>query len=180
MKKRNQFCQQKDVLERMNYLHQASHLIASKNRVAASYFGNNMIACGKKAVLRMEPDLKRITCKCCHGPLIPGETARVRLVSKPIKGVKWTCLTCMNAKMYPTRKGYKLWLEQPESVVETLDFTPKSKSESSQNPGGTRRRVKEQTESHPKDPANLIRFKNTDPSASGESQSVPSKSTSQN
>ncbi|KAL0105591.1 hypothetical protein PUN28_015823 [Cardiocondyla obscurior] len=107
----------------MNYLYQASHFIASKNRVAASYFGNNMVACAKKAVIRMEPNLKRTICKSCQSPLIPGETARVRLVSKPIKGIKWTCLTCMNTKRYPTKKGCKLWLDQSESLVETLDFT---------------------------------------------------------
>lgn len=32
---------------------QASQLMALKNRVAASYFGNNMVTCAKKAVLRM-------------------------------------------------------------------------------------------------------------------------------
>ncbi|XP_071564650.1 uncharacterized protein Rpp21 [Temnothorax nylanderi] len=151
MRNKNQFCQHKDVFERMNYLYQASHLMALKNRVAASYFGNNMVACAKKAVLRMEPNLKRTICKCCQSPLIPGETARVRLVSKPVKSIKWTCLTCMNTKRYPTKKGYKIWLDQPESVVEMLDFTPKSKNKNKQKPGSgdTPEKVKEQTKNHP-------------------------------
>jgi hypothetical protein len=38
---------------KMNILLQASHLMALKNRVAASYYGNNMLGCAKKAVLRM-------------------------------------------------------------------------------------------------------------------------------
>jgi len=103
-----------------------------------------------------EPNLKRTVCKCCQSPLIPGETARVRLVSKPIKGIKWTCLTCMNAKRYPTKKGHKLWLDQPESVVQTLDFTPKSKNKNFQKPDSESNleKVKEQTESHPTDPTN--------------------------
>lgn len=73
-------CQGKDIFERMNYLYQviifldsflystivitninrlkqisiqASHLMALKNRVAASYYGNTMIGCAKKSVLRM-------------------------------------------------------------------------------------------------------------------------------
>lgn len=92
-----------------------------------------------------EPNLKRTICKCCQGPLIPGETARVRLVSKPIKSIKWTCLTCMNSKRYPTKKGYKIWLDEPESIVETLDFTP---NKNVQKPGSTdtSEKVKEQTE----------------------------------
>jgi len=70
--------------------------------------------------------LKRTICKHCHTPLIPGETARVRLMSKPIKGIRWTCLTCMNTRRFPTKEGYKLWLDQPEAVVEILDYTSQS------------------------------------------------------
>ncbi|KAL2737838.1 ribonuclease P protein subunit p21 [Vespula squamosa] len=128
MEKETKVCQGKDVFERMNYLYQASHLIASKSRVAASYYGNTMMGCARKAVLRMEPNIKRTICKRCHTPLIPGETARVRLCSKHIKGVKWTCLICLNSKKYPTRKGYKLWIDQPEAIVETFHYVPKQKS----------------------------------------------------
>lgn len=78
--------------------------------------------------------MKRTICKCCQTPLIPGETARVRLISKPIKGVKWTCLTCTNTKRFPTKKEYKLWIEQPEAVVETLHYTTKSNNEGIQKP----------------------------------------------
>lgn len=79
--------------------------------------------------LSREPNLKRSICKCCQTPLIPGETARVRLTSKPIKRIKWTCLTCMHTKRFPTRKGYKLWLDQSEAIVETLNYAPKPKTE---------------------------------------------------
>lgn len=126
-------CQGKDIFERMNYLYQASHLMALKNRVAASYYGNVMIGCAKKSVLRIEPDIKRTICKCCQSPLIPGETAKVRLVSKPMKGVKWTCLTCLSVKKYPTKKGYKLWTEQPNSVVHTFNFSSRLKGSNSNN-----------------------------------------------
>lgn len=76
-----------------------------------------------------EPKLKRSICKCCQTPLIPGETARVRLISKPTKRVKWTCLTCMNTKRFPVKEGYELWPDQPKAVIETLDYTPKPKNE---------------------------------------------------
>lgn len=81
-----------------------------------------------------EPNLKRTICKCCQTPLIPGETARIRLISKPVKGVKWTCLTCKNTKRFSTKKRYKLWLDQPQATIEILDYTPKSKKENAQNP----------------------------------------------
>ncbi|XP_076172390.1 ribonuclease P protein subunit Rpp21 isoform X2 [Ptiloglossa arizonensis] len=124
-------CQGKDIFERMNYLYQASHLMALKNRVAASYYGNTMIGCAKKSVLRIESDIKKTICKCCQCPLIPGETAKVRLVSKPIKAIKWTCLTCLSIKKYPTNKGYKLWTDQPNSVIETFNYAPKIKNSNS-------------------------------------------------
>ena len=47
----------------------------------------------------------------------------MRLVSKPVKGIKWTCLTCLSIKRYPTKKGYKLWTEQPNSVVQIFNYT---------------------------------------------------------
>lgn len=69
--------------------------------------------------------MKRTVCKCCQSPLIPGKTAKVRLVSKPTKSVKWTCLTCSGTRRIPTKKGYKLWADQPEALVELFDYTPK-------------------------------------------------------
>ncbi|OAD54483.1 Ribonuclease P protein component 4 [Eufriesea mexicana] len=89
-----------------------------------------MVGCAKKSVLRLGSDIKRTICKCCQSPLIPGETARVRLVSKPIKGVKWTCLTCFSIRMYPTKKGYKLWAEQPNSIVQIFNYGSKSDDKS--------------------------------------------------
>ncbi|KOC70437.1 Ribonuclease P protein subunit p21, partial [Habropoda laboriosa] len=122
-------CQGKDVFEKMNYLYQASYLMALKNRVVSSYYGNIMVGCGKKSVLRIESDIKRTICKCCQSPLIPGETARVRLVSKPVKSVKWTCLTCLSVKRFPTKKGYKLWIEQPSSTIQIFNYTSKLKDD---------------------------------------------------
>ncbi|XP_014479427.1 PREDICTED: ribonuclease P protein subunit p21 [Dinoponera quadriceps] len=146
MKNKTRFCQNKDIFERMNYLYQASHLIALKDKVAASYYGNMMMRCAKKVVLHVEPNLKRTLCKCCQTPLIPGETARVRLISKPVKGVKWTCLTCMNTKRFPTRKGYKLWLDEPQAVFKIFDYTPEEEKKEIEDEGkdkNERKRKKE-------------------------------------
>lgn len=39
--------------------------------------------------------------------------------------VKWTCLVCNGTKRFPTKKGYSLWSDQPEALVEFFDYTPK-------------------------------------------------------
>lgn len=44
------------------------------------------------------------------------------------------CLTCMNVKKFPMKKGYKLWLDQPEAVVEILDYSQKSEDKSTSKP----------------------------------------------
>lgn len=72
-----------------------------------------------------EPAVKRTICKHCQSPLIPGKTARVRLVSKPAKAIKWTCLACGENRKIATKKGHKLWWDQPEAVKCILDFSPK-------------------------------------------------------
>ncbi|CAG5075904.1 Similar to RPP21: Ribonuclease P protein subunit p21 (Macaca mulatta), partial [Cotesia congregata] len=126
-RKNNIGCEKKDVLERMNYLYQASKLVSKHDTITASCFGNAMISCSRKAVLRIETDLKRSICKCCQSPLIPGETSRVRLITKPIKAVKTTCLICKTSKKIPTKPGYKLWTENPDSINQIFNYTPKIK-----------------------------------------------------
>ncbi|XP_026672992.1 ribonuclease P protein subunit rpr2-like [Ceratina calcarata] len=112
MDKNAKVCHGKDIFERMNYLYQVimffNHLYISLDLHERAFF--------------RESDIKRTICKCCQSPLIPGETARVRLVSKPVKAVKYTCLTCLSVKKYPTKKGHKLWTERPESVVQNLNY----------------------------------------------------------
>ncbi|XP_012283434.1 ribonuclease P protein subunit rpr2 [Orussus abietinus] len=116
-------CQGKDVLERMNFLYQASRLMVSKDDILASYYGKVMVSCARKAVLRIEPDMKRSICKGCHSPLIPGKTVKVRLKSKPTKAITWTCLICNTTRKLPNKGDYKLWVEQPDAVIEMLDYS---------------------------------------------------------
>ncbi|XP_044581873.1 ribonuclease P protein subunit p21-like [Cotesia glomerata] len=115
----------------MNYLYQASKLVSKHDTISASCFGNAMISCSRKAVLRIETDLKRSICKCCQTPLIPGETSRVRLITKPIKAIKTTCLICKTSKKIPTKPGYKLWTENPDSINQIFNYTPKIKQSDS-------------------------------------------------
>lgn len=75
---------------------------------------------------KREPDVKRTICKSCQSPLIPGETARVRLKSKPVKIIQWTCLACKTTRKIPSKKSYKLWIDTPDSLVHVYDYTPKN------------------------------------------------------
>lgn len=45
--------QGKDVFQRMNFLYQASTLMAGRNNTLSCYYGNLLKAVAKKAVLRM-------------------------------------------------------------------------------------------------------------------------------
>lgn len=36
--------------------------------------------------------------------------------------VKWQCAQCKFVKNYPASSSKKLWLEQPESVIERLEY----------------------------------------------------------
>ncbi|XP_034936767.1 ribonuclease P protein subunit rpr2 isoform X2 [Chelonus insularis] len=124
----------KPVFERMNFLYQASQIMAKIDPVASSFYGNAMINCAKKTVSKIEPDIKRTMCKSCQSPLVAGETARVRLMTKPIKSIKITCLLCKTSKRIVNKKEYKLWLECPESVVKILkDPDPSEKKAKNTN-----------------------------------------------
>ncbi|XP_057341478.1 ribonuclease P protein subunit p21 [Microplitis mediator] len=130
-KKNTNHCEKKEILERMNYLYQASKYLSKYDNITASCFGNAMISCSRKAVLRIDTDVKRTICKCCQTPLIPGETSRVRLITKPIKAIRSTCLICHTSKRIPTKPGYKLWTEDPNSVNQIFHYTPKIKDNNS-------------------------------------------------
>lgn len=88
-----------------------------------------------------EPAVKRTICKRCQSPLIPGKTARVRLISKPTKAIKWTCLACGNNRKIPSKKGYKLWWDQPEAVKCVFDYASKK----SQNESISAKEIKKET-----------------------------------
>jgi len=63
-----------------------------------------MKAIGNKAVLRMDPSLKRAICKGCQTVLIPGVTAKVR--TKVIKGsgriTRYICTQCQTGRNFPS------------------------------------------------------------------------------
>nr|CAD7407253.1 unnamed protein product [Timema cristinae] len=114
--------QGKESFQRMNFLYQAEHMMVKcpdKLNLATS-LGDVMVAISKKAVLRLEPSMKRTLCKGCRSLLIPGITATVRLRKKPAGCVVWSCLRCQTVKRFLTNRGHQIWAEKPEAIVQVL------------------------------------------------------------
>ncbi|XP_030567007.1 uncharacterized protein LOC115767023 [Drosophila novamexicana] len=74
---------QRQVSSRMNFLYQASNLMAhSNNNTLAAYYGKLCRNVGTKALMHMSPALKRTLCKRCSLPLLPGVNTSLKLDQK--------------------------------------------------------------------------------------------------
>ncbi|ALC48163.1 CG33082, partial [Drosophila busckii] len=77
---------QKHVCSRMNFLYQASQLMAhSQQNTLAAYYGKLCRNVGTKALMHIAPDLKRTLCKRCSLPLLPGVNTTLQLQTEPKK-----------------------------------------------------------------------------------------------
>ncbi|XP_059222738.1 uncharacterized protein LOC131996800 [Stomoxys calcitrans] len=126
--------QGKECFSRMNFLYQASILMAGKNDCLASYYGELCKNIGKKSVLRMEPSIKRTLCKRCSLAQQPSITSEI-LVRKgkttniyPTSSIDESselickCKLCGHSKKFVVNSSYKFWLEnKDESVAEVLE-----------------------------------------------------------
>ncbi|XP_059610940.1 uncharacterized protein LOC132257901 [Phlebotomus argentipes] len=126
MSKKQKQCQGRDTFHRMNYLQQASKLMAGRNDFLSSYFGTQCKAIGKKSVLKMEPAVKRSLCKKCSIFLKPGETADIDVKETPQKVSIISCRRCGFRKRYHINSKYSMWLDNPDSVAEALNFAPET------------------------------------------------------
>lgn len=99
---------------------------------ADNYMQSVFVTTVIKLTFFSDPFLKRQICKRCRGPLLPGQTAKVKVTGKKKSTmVMWQCMQCKFVKNYPASSSKKLWLEQPESVIEKLEYI---QNESSQAP----------------------------------------------
>ncbi|XP_018563051.1 ribonuclease P protein subunit rpr2 [Anoplophora glabripennis] len=118
-------CVGKEGFQRINYLYQASNLLATENAscsIASSLYSNLLVNISKKTVQRIGIDIKRTICKGCRSLLLAGITCKVRIKKKK---VIWMCLECGTAKTFETvNKTYMPWSQSEESIVEILDYTP--------------------------------------------------------
>ncbi|KAH9822132.1 RNAse P Rpr2/Rpp21/SNM1 subunit domain-containing protein [Melampsora americana] len=148
------FGQDRDVLQRLNFLHQAAHYFATASHSLQStqdarsleakedtigskrasgclskqihdqrrerlliaqpvlhapisglsrVMSTNMKAVARKAVVRMDPSVKRSICRSCNLLLVPGHTSVIRLrPSKThVRRVSTVCLSCQDSRNIP-------------------------------------------------------------------------------
>nr|XP_019552961.2 ribonuclease P protein subunit p21-like [Aedes albopictus] len=126
-KKQARLCPGRDTYERMNFLYQASVLMADSVPVLSGSYGKLMKSIGKKATLRIEPAIKRTLCARCGVALMPAKTAEYREHSQGnLNFVEVACNVCDYRKRYRNWKGHKIHLDDPKSVVDTLTFETKT------------------------------------------------------
>ncbi|KAL7037399.1 hypothetical protein ACKWTF_009196 [Chironomus riparius] len=109
----------KEVFQRINYLHQASKIIASKNKTLSCYYGSLLKDLRNKAVIKIDPSIKRDLCKRCS---ISFNQETCKLVPYSDSLVEIECGNCGYRKKYPVNDTHKLWIENEQSVIETLEF----------------------------------------------------------
>ncbi|XP_055634974.1 uncharacterized protein LOC129774921 [Toxorhynchites rutilus septentrionalis] len=122
-KKQARLCPGRDIYERMNFLYQAAALMAESVPVLSGTYGKLMKSVGKKAVLRIEPAIKRTLCVRCGVVLSPTSTANYTdYRHKKLSYVEVECKLCGFRKKFYSRKNYRIRLEDPESIVESMTF----------------------------------------------------------
>ncbi|XP_055913159.1 uncharacterized protein LOC129946834 [Eupeodes corollae] len=122
MSSKNKGFQGKDSFSRMNFLYQASMLMAGKSATLSAYYGNLCKTIGKKSVLRIDPNIKRSLCKKCHMALKPGVTAEISALDCKDEILSIKCLKCNHSKNFPINSEYKFWLENPDSKAEVCSL----------------------------------------------------------
>ncbi|KAL9698364.1 hypothetical protein quinque_001805 [Culex quinquefasciatus] len=122
-KKQARLCPGRDSYERMNFLYQASVLMAESAPALSGCYGKLMKAVGKKAVLRVEPAIKRTLCARCGVALSSSSTASYSdFRHKKLSYVEVRCKLCAFSKRYYENKKHRIRLDDPAAVVETMEF----------------------------------------------------------
>ncbi|XP_014093854.2 uncharacterized protein Rpp21 [Bactrocera oleae] len=133
-KKQQPAFQGKECFSRMNFLFQASMLMAGKNNTLSAYYGELCRSIAKKAVLKIDPNIKRQMCKRCSLALKPGITADLHAVTRRKRrqslknsdnvdentSMLLTCRQCGFRRQFIVNPNYNFWLDNEESVVESI------------------------------------------------------------
>ncbi|XP_035900073.1 ribonuclease P protein subunit p21 [Anopheles stephensi] len=123
-KKAPQLCVGRESYERMNFLYQAAALMSETHPQLSATYGRLAKSIGKKAVLRMEPAIKRTLCVRCGVLLNPAITADIHdYRHKKLCYVQVNCKLCGYQKRFYNNKNHQLWLENPSSLVERIEFS---------------------------------------------------------
>uniref|UniRef100_V9LGR8 Ribonuclease P protein subunit p21-like protein n=2 Tax=Callorhinchus milii TaxID=7868 RepID=V9LGR8_CALMI len=111
----------KDAYTRLNFLHQAAHLILNQcpnNQALVRFYCHTQRSIAKRLVLRHDPSVKRTICKRCSALLIPGIscTIRQRKKNRPVTVIR--CVTCGLTKRFENRRDYQVWSEHSEAQLQ--------------------------------------------------------------
>lgn len=150
---------------RINYLYQASHLLARTPAASLSnYYLSQAKSVARKAVLRIDPSIKRTICKKCDELLFPGATAVVRLENQSKGGKKpWAdvlvveCLKCGMPKRFPVgrKTEYTLWSDKGAPVPDEEPAAPVVNTNTKKNQNANKKKQqgkgKKQEEGTPAD-----------------------------
>uniref|UniRef100_A0A1A9WVN7 Uncharacterized protein n=1 Tax=Glossina brevipalpis TaxID=37001 RepID=A0A1A9WVN7_9MUSC len=144
MKRKSKNLQGRECYRRMNFLYQASMLMAGRNNVLSAFYGKLCKNIGKKATLRIAPSIKRDLCKRCSLAQKPGLTSYLNVKSQKRRTnkqsssstdegsqVQLVCELCGYKRNFNVSSNYNIWLENPECVAEecTLDLKQSSSNE---------------------------------------------------
>ena len=111
--------------QQWNHLYQAAQFSLCKHiqngqqsmteNAVSNYYTHLSLNMAKKSLLKIEPQVKRNVCKGCEGLLLPGVTARVRILKKPAGVIEWRCIRCQTCKKFPSSRHYEAWFENSTS-----------------------------------------------------------------
>lgn len=64
--------------------------------------------------------MKRKICKRCKNILIPGSTAELDVTGIKNEVCEIRCNNCESKKLFQVNPQYKMWLDNPDSIVEVI------------------------------------------------------------
>lgn len=106
---------QRAISSRMNYLFQASNLMAVGNQPKlAAYYGKLCRNVGTKAIMHMAPAVKRSLCRRCFLPLIPGVNTELH-VEEGAQEAKTDAQAQSNGAVKTKKKRHRRQRKKPRS-----------------------------------------------------------------
>ncbi|RKO98927.1 hypothetical protein CXG81DRAFT_28278 [Caulochytrium protostelioides] len=97
----------RETYQRLNFLHQASQVLAttpgSAQHKLSTFYSKSFKRLAQKHVLRLSPQIKRTLCRGCDGIMVPGLTADVQRLTQPNRQelTRTVCETCGSYRQYP-------------------------------------------------------------------------------
>ncbi|XP_017067659.1 ribonuclease P protein subunit p21 [Drosophila eugracilis] len=119
---------QRHVSSRMNFLFQASNLMAAGNQTKlAAHYGKLCRNVGTKALMRMAPAVKRSLCRLCFLPLIPGVNTELQVAGAPNKVPPLQ--DPLNTAKKNGKKRHRRLRKKPNKKLKTEDAINSSESQ---------------------------------------------------